>query len=219
MFHGTQADPNPTRSSNIIIKGIPFDILIEMESHKITQIISEENGLSDIVDSNYIKNLDLTIQAFENHGFFGAPLRKIENIMVIDNPLDVLTSEKLKQDFQDIILEPTRRKRFIGVKNFYFTKDGRKCATGDLRVLVSSDRADIPNETMLHIASIGAMMLVGIMDYPLGYDYIREFMQRYGETEFQTNGKGYLHITVGISKNDRASRKPFKEDVKPGSKF
>jgi hypothetical protein len=189
-----------------------------MESHKILQIINGKTGLSEIVSSEYIKNFDLTLQCFENIGLFGAE-KRVKTIMEIDDPLDVLNSDVIKESFENVLFESISRKRFINVENFCFTRDGTKCATKDLRILINDNRGDIPREMLLHIASIAASMLTGIIEYPIGYDYISNYMEKYGKTTFSSLGKGYLHINVGIRDDISTQSKALITETNPKSEI
>lgn len=214
---GALDDALPHKWDNIIIKGKSFNTMLEMSNSKIREIL-ELNGVTRIVVPEFIRGYDISIQCFKTRGILGNSknYQEILNVMEINQPIAVLESDELIMNFQDILLENSKNKRFISQENFCFNMDGTKLATKDFRILIDDFNGNIPKELLLHVGSIAFCMLTGIIDYPIGYDYIKSIMLRYGETEFFHFSEAYLHITIGREAND-INIKSFKLDQ--SSKF
>lgn len=119
----------------------------------------------------------------------------------VENSLKILNNVKLKEQYQDIILDNSET-HFLNVDNFAFNRDGTKVATKDFRVLVDDLNGSVTREEMLHVISIASLMLSGLIEYPIGSDYIRGILGKYGYTEFTFQENGYLHITINSAEQE-----------------
>jgi hypothetical protein len=187
---------DPTKWDNVIIKGIPHSSLIELESSRIREIVALTE-LSRIIDKEYLTRLDFSVQQFKAKGLFcRTRMKEVETIFYVHDPTLLINLENYKNNFIEVMFENSDRKKFLNVNNFNFSRDGTKIATVDFRVLVDDLSGKVSKEELLHIASIASMMLTGIIEYPIGYSYIIDFMKKHGYTEFTFQENGYLHIKL-----------------------
>lgn len=173
-------------------------MLLEQQATKIRNVL-EEGGLVRIVSSEFLSQLNLSIQHYNSRKlalFKNYNYDKTITLFSVENVDQIQISQEILDNYLDILLESDVSRRFISEDNFCFSKDGTKLATKDLRILIDDLKGIIPKEEMLHIASIASLMLGGLIEYPVGYDYIKDIMLKYGYTEFSYQDNGYLHITI-----------------------
>lgn len=161
-----------------------------MDSDKILTLTGL-NDVSNLINENFINSYNLTIQYIER-GLFGRK-GKVKTLFEVDGKYQDVINDK---NYVDIIMEDVREKRFIKIDNFAFNNDYSRIASKDFRVLVDDLNGNVPRDVLLHVASVATLMLSNKLEIPIGYDYITEFMKKYGYTEFKYNSNGYLHITL-----------------------
>lgn len=166
-----------------------------MDSSKIQKIFYD-NSISKVVVEDYIRNFDLTIQYLSSKGIFGYNKNKeLVTLFEFDNSSDIINNLNDRTNYINTILD-FRSKKFMNINNFCFNKDGTRIATKDFRILVDDTRGAIPREEQLHIISVATLMLSGIIEYPIGCDFIKTKMKKYGLTDFIYQENGYLHIKI-----------------------
>lgn len=86
--------------------------------------------------------------------------------------------------------------KFININNFKFIKERRKLSSLDMRLIVSDITRKATEEQMMHIISIGLMMLTRQINEPEGYVYIDKFVSKFGTPILDYCINGYLHIII-----------------------
>lgn len=194
----TLATKPPIKWDDVYIQGIPFPYLIELERSKILEFVKNAM-LSKIVEEDFIFSLNLSLQEFKFKPRVNLKTwftKDISDVMRIDEPQEILLNNDFKKSFIEILMEGGFTHKFIHVDNFSFSSDSSKIATKDFRILIDDLKGTVPKDVKLNIASVAAMMLSGIIQYPIGYDYITDKMKKFGYTSFEYQGNGYLHITI-----------------------
>jgi hypothetical protein len=194
---------------DVIYDGKSFTNVIEMSAERIRTIL-ESKEISEIVDEEFIRTFDLSIQEFQPKRLFASKQRfvDIQTLFEINDVTKQLHDEVLWENFIDTILEHSNNKKFISIDNFCFSKDRTKVATKDFRILIDDLSGKIPKDEMLHVATIASLMLAGKFNIVHGYDYIMDIMKKYGYTSFSYQGKGYLHVSLGNSQNTISYKDP-----------
>jgi hypothetical protein len=190
--------PEPSKWIDIIYDGKTFIDILEMSSPIIRQIV-ENKGISEIVNEEFIRSFDFSIQQFYNKGLFGfrKQFSDIKTLFELKDASQIFISEQNLEDYLDILFEPSTSKKFMNIDNFCFSKDRTKIATKDFRILIDDLSGIVPKDEMLNIATVASLMLSGHLEYAIGYDYIVDVMKKYGYTTFTFQEKGYIHINLG----------------------
>lgn len=155
------------------------------------------NRISSIVDENYVNKLDLTIMRVIPSKIFENPKSKqVETLFRVQNNQDILNDADMLDMFRKIILKEDEI-NFISLNNFAFSKDLKKLATKDMHIMIDNKLSkNIPEEEMLHLATVASMMLTNMIDYYFGYEYILKRIKRYGHVEFRYHSNGILNLII-----------------------
>lgn len=207
----TYSEVEITDQEDIIVRGDFFKHLIELDSPKILNRFRYKD-ISNIIDSNYFRNIDLSLYHFKDRTF---SFDKIVKLFDVDNSNLVQDDSKMKEYF-NILIDRKDNIKFMNPDSFVFSELSNKIATYDFRILIDDDTGKVNKRDMLHVASIAKLALSGLIEIPICHQEIEDYLSKYGEVEIKFSSNGYLHLK--LFKKDRFRLNIFKENPKSNLK-
>lgn len=147
-----------------------------------------ENRIND----NYISKFDLSLYYLKRGQF----LVDIIKLFFIENSYEFINNQIKVGDYLKVLTDCSDGIKFININNFKFIKEKRKLSSLDMRLIVSDITRKATEDQMMHIISIGLMMLTRQISEPEGYAYISNFVSKFGTLILDYCINGYLHIII-----------------------
>ena len=178
-----------------------MNIIFSYTYEELSELLINEFSLINVqIGFELLNDYDLNLYRLEsNRNKFGLLVGSSPKIIeALGNIMSVSQFKLVESSYMKILLDAsTNNRAFINIENFLFSDDTRRIISRDGRILVYDHLGNVPQDIMLNISSVAVLVLSGICDPVIGYDYINFIMLRYGIAEFTFQMNGYLHIRLG----------------------
>lgn len=178
-------------------------ILINLEFTELKDFLSDHHDLCNIeIGRDFLFQYDLSLfEYIYKSNLFKKKNQEIEmkEKFSVKDTRSFLESKNLMDNYVNVLMEkPKGNKLAFNKGEFIISDKGDSLMSKDGRILVHSHKGNIPKDILLNVSTVALLMLSGNIEYTRGYDYIKEILSVYGQTEFLFQMNGYLHIENGI---------------------
>jgi hypothetical protein len=164
-------------------------------------------GLSDVTSDSLIKydyllslNLGLfslrkpRLLAFKSESFELKELFKVDNSMtlVILNGKSTHKTNYIRYLLSDGSRDPTT----LDINNFVLSDSMNRIATVDLRVLFHDYTGKLSKGELFHINSVLTLMFGGIINYPIGINYVNDRLNKIGNVYSVYKERHSLYVAL-----------------------
>lgn len=204
----------PMNFEDTVIKGLPFNLLINQELDIIHKIIFDERTLFKITSDRLLSDIDMTVFSYDR-GFFSGIAGRSKLIYEVTNSNDILMNPIVKETYFKLFLDLNVGIVHIHEDNFGYDISGHRLATKDFRVFVNDLTKKVPKQILISVGTHILYALSGHFDVMRCNDHIRELLKSYGNPVLFYHGMGYLHIDICNNKKESEKLLSIREGINP----